>query len=309
MGARIESAATSRSRRGPLARGALHLSDAAARECLARAGHPADDIDLLVNAGLYRDKSMAEPALASIIQEDIGANPGHPQRPGRHGTFSFDVLNGGCGAVSAAHLVDAFVGTGTARLGLIVAGDADPAPRRSHGFPFPPVGGALLLAHTDTDEGFVRFGFRTFPQFADLFEVRLHWEPTSRHNILDVREQPGFASRCVECAAAATRAFLAAVGLRADDVELVVTSQYPASFPAALGQALGISSDRVPVAPPQLGSPHTAGPIAALESAIDSGQFARARNVLFVTAGAGITTATALYRKAPSPPRTSGSVP
>jgi 3-oxoacyl-[acyl-carrier-protein] synthase-3 len=297
MGARIESAVTSRSRRGRLGHGALHLSDVAARRALARAGHHADDLDLLVNAGLYKDRSMAEPALASIIQEDIGANPGHPPRPGRHGTFSFDVLNGGCGALSAAHLVDAFVGAGTARLGLIVAGDADPAPRRSRGFPFPPVGGALLLGHADTDEGFARFAFRTFPQYADLFEVRLHWDDASRHNILDVHEDAGFATRCVECATEASTAFLAELGLRAGAIDLLVTSQYPAGFPAAIGFALGVSPDRVPAVPAQLGTPHTAGPIAALEAAIESGRFASASNVLFVTVGAGITTAVALYRK------------
>jgi 3-oxoacyl-[acyl-carrier-protein] synthase-3 len=32
-------------------------------------------LDLLVNANVYHDKIMNEPALASLIQEDIGANP------------------------------------------------------------------------------------------------------------------------------------------------------------------------------------------------------------------------------------------
>lgn len=296
MGARIESVATSRSRAGPFGRGALHLSDDAARRCIERSGHHPDDIDLLVNAGLYKDRNMAEPALASIIQEDIGANPGHPPRLDHHGTFSFDVMNGGCGAVSAAHLVDVFVRTGAAHLGLIVAGDADPAPGTSRAFPFPPVGGAILLSHVEADEGFARFAFRTYPEHADLFEVRLCWEPSIRHNVLEVREDPRFALRCVECAAEATTAFLSAVGLRTEDVDLAIASQYPPSFPVDLARGIGLPSDRVPTVRPELASAHTAGPIAALESAIESGRFARARNVLFVTAGAGVTVAIALYR-------------
>ena len=179
MGARIESVATSRSHKGPLGRGALHLSDAAARKCLDRAGHGASDIDLLVNAGLYKDRNMAEPALASIIQEDIGANPGHPPRGGHHGTFSFDVINGGCGVVSAAHLVDAFVGTGVARLGLVVAGDADPG--RSIGFPFPPVGGAMLVRPASDGEGFVDFAFETFEEADGAFESAISWHAKDGH--------------------------------------------------------------------------------------------------------------------------------
>jgi len=305
MGARIESVATSRSHGGPLARGALHLSDVAARKCLDRGGRRASDIDLLVNAGLYKDRNMAEPALASIIQEDIGANPGHPPRIDRHGTFSFDVINGGCGVLSAAHLVDAFVGTGAAHLGLIVAGDADPSPSTSRGFAFPPVGGAILLGNPDPDEGFARFAFRTFPQHADLFEVRLHWEARSRRNVLEVREHADFAKRCVECATEATIGFLGPIGLRIGEIDLVIASQYPPAFSADLARALGISPDRAPEARPELGCAHTAGPIAALESAIVSDRFARARNVLFVTVGAGVTTAIALYRGVPE----TGGVP
>ena len=40
---------------------------------------------------------------------------------------------------------------------------------------------------------------------------------------------------------------------------------------------------------------HTAGPIAALEAAFESGQFARAHRTLFVTVGAGLAVDVALY--------------
>ena len=54
---------------------ALHLAVASARTCLQRAGRDPDDVDLLINAGIYRDRNLAEPALAALIQEDVGANP------------------------------------------------------------------------------------------------------------------------------------------------------------------------------------------------------------------------------------------
>jgi 3-oxoacyl-[acyl-carrier-protein] synthase-3 len=277
----------------------------AARACLDGAHHRAEDLDLLINAGLYKEKNMAEPALASIIQEDIGANPGHPPRHDRHGTFSFDVLNGGCGVLTGLYLIDAFVGQGTAQLGMVVAADADPSPRTSRGFRFPPVGGAVLLGHSANGEGFARFEFHTFPEHAGLFEARVQFEPGTGedrvghrgHSVLDVHEDPTFAARCVERATEVTAAFLERVALRAGDVDLLIASPYPPRFAAELAQAVGVTAERVPELPPELACAHTAGPIAALATAMESGCFARARNVLFVTAGAGITIAVALYRR------------
>ena len=61
-----------------MAPGALEAVDAAARSCLDRAGRTAGELDLLINAGVYHDKILSEPAFASLIQEDIGANLSHP---------------------------------------------------------------------------------------------------------------------------------------------------------------------------------------------------------------------------------------
>ena len=271
----------------------------AARACLRLARRRAEEVDLLVNAGIYKEKNTAEPALASIIQEDIGANPGHPPRPGRHGTFSFDVSNGGAGALTAAYLVDAFVGPGTARLGLVVAGDADPSPRTSEGFPFAAVAGAMLLGHRDGPEGFQRFAFHTFPEHGSLFESRLEWDAERRRNVVRVVEQPAFAEACADCAGRAALELLDLARVRGRDVDLVIASQHPAGFAARVTRALGAPAASVPAVPEALARAHTAGPIVALEAAVLSGAFGRARTVLFVAAGAGVSIAVALYARAP----------
>ena len=72
---------------------ALHLAVTAAKDCLRRAGCDPDELDLVVNAGIYRDRNLGEPALAALIQDDIGANTEDPHA-GAHGTFSFDIANG-----------------------------------------------------------------------------------------------------------------------------------------------------------------------------------------------------------------------
>jgi len=63
------------------------------------------DLDLLINAGIYCDRNLGEPALAAIIQDDIGANPEDPHSHA-HGTFSFDIANGVCGVLTALQIAD-----------------------------------------------------------------------------------------------------------------------------------------------------------------------------------------------------------
>jgi 3-oxoacyl-[acyl-carrier-protein] synthase-3 len=297
MGACIEAATTAVPRHRLLPAGARRLSDTAARRCLARAHHASGELDLLVNIGIYKDHAIAEPALASIIQEDVGAGLGHPLEPGRHGTFSFDLLDGGCGLVTAARLLDGLVGHGPARRALIVAGDAEPWPRRSRGVPFAPAGGAVLLARDEATPGFVRFATRTFPEEADAFTAFLHWDRAIRRNVLEVHEAADLAERAAAHGAAVARALLDDAGWTAPD--LLIASQLPHDFDLALARALALPATCVPRVDPHLARAHTAGPIAALEAAIDGGMFARARRVLFVTAGAGLTIAAALYEGRP----------
>ena len=87
-----------------------------------------DDVDLLVNAGIYRDRNLGEPALAAMIQQDIGANPENPHAD-THGTFSFDVSNGTCGVLTALQIVDGFLKSHAIDCALVVASDADPGRR------------------------------------------------------------------------------------------------------------------------------------------------------------------------------------
>src|SRR6476661_6462331 len=102
---------------------ALQLAVSAANSCLQDARRDADAVDLLVNAGIYRDGNLGEPALAALMQEDIGANPGDPP-VGGHGTFSFDISNGSCGVLTGLQLVDGLLATGTANRALVIASDA-----------------------------------------------------------------------------------------------------------------------------------------------------------------------------------------
>ncbi len=300
MGTIIEATATATAtaHQRSLTPGALELADAAARSCLERADRTAEELDLLINAGVFHDRILSEPAFASLIQEDIGANLGHSAGAG-HGTFSFDVYNGACGLLTGIHVIDGMLESGTVELGMVVASDMDPEPGVSEGFTFPGVGGAVLLSADDSRAGFAAFRFATFPEFAELFKSYVDWRDDARlglagpgRNILTVKIAESYTERALECAESTVRELAGAQALDLGEVDLLVATASVPGFADGLATRLGVPAERVASPPDGLAGTHTAAPAVALESA----PVAAASTALFVSAGAGITVAVALYR-------------
>ena len=205
---------------------ALWLADAAGKECLESAGVLPTDVDLLINVGLYRDRILGEPALASLVQEDIGINPEDPH-PGGHGSFSFDVANGACGALTALQLADRFLQAGTIQKALIVSSDADPGHRLASSFPFRPAGGAVLCVHDTTQRGLLGH-----VHWTTVTDERHAWRATvgsdGGHNRLHIEMGPTFCDDAGVAAAKVAGEALAAGGLTPDDLAVVVAAPaYP----------------------------------------------------------------------------------
>jgi 3-oxoacyl-[acyl-carrier-protein] synthase-3 len=298
MGTIIEATATAKAQDRSMTSGALEAVDTAARSCLDRAQRTAGELDLLINAGVYHDKILSEPALAALIQEDIGANLSQPPGAG-HGTFSFDIYNGACGVLTGIQLVDGMLASGTAKLGMVVASDMDPEPGVSRGFSFPAVGGAVLLSADASRAGFTAFRFDTFPEFAELFQGYVNWRedagPGADHhgrNILSVEIAESYAVRALECAESTVRELAAAQALDLGEVALLVATASVPGFADALASRLGVPAERVASLPDDLAGAHTAAPVLALESVALEGS----GTALLVSAGAGIAVAAALYQ-------------
>ncbi|MFI5062713.1 MAG: 3-oxoacyl-[acyl-carrier-protein] synthase III C-terminal domain-containing protein [Streptosporangiales bacterium] len=305
MGARIAAARalTSHGLRKPTAR---RLADAAAQSCLADAGVAPGHVDMLINAGVYREDNMGEPALAALVQEDIGANPGQPPTQG-HGTFSFDLINGACGVISAIQLEAGLLRSGVIRLGAIVTSDVDPNLADPRAAPFRPAGGAMLLRWDDTIAGFTDFGTETFPEYQDLFVSGLAWQQRHGPGIprrgtgqsqMVIDQKPGYQARLVDCAEEVTYRFLRRLGMGIGEIDLLVPAPSAPGFLDPLRERLGVPGDRVAYVAEDLAEAYTTGTIAALQAAIRSGRLGEARNTLLLAAGAGITVTVALYRQA-----------
>jgi len=269
---------------------ALRLAVKVAGDCLHNAGRRPHDVDLLINAGVYRDRNLGEPALAAMIQEDIGANPEDPHA-GSHGTFSFDVANGSCGVLTALQIVDGFLKSGAIDCALVVASDADPGHGMSEHFPFSPAGAALLCTWTDDDRGLGRTHWASIPQERDSFSATVGL--VDRKNVLRFEVAPTAEQRFADAATMAAERCLSAASLSLDDIDAVVAAPATPAFRAALAGRLGVPQERVVVADDQ--HVHTAALAAAIDTAV--AQQGHGGPILLVAAGAGVTAGAALYRR------------
>ena len=316
MGTHIE-AVWAQAGSGPRKTTARGLANSAARSCFALAGHAPGDIDMLINVGMYREDSMGEPALAALIQQDIGTSPG--RRPagrgggagqqGHAGTFSFDLLNGACGAITAIQIEAGLLKSGVIRLGAVVSSDVQPDVKDPGAAFLRPAGGALLLGWRDGPAGFTDFATETFPEYQDLFTSGLVWRrrpgihgvPAPRlgtgRNEMVVTVKPGYHARLADCAEEAARRFLRRLDLAVGDIDLLVPAPAHPDFVDRLRGRLHVPGDRVAYTPEDLAAAYTTGPIAALQAAIKLGRLAEARTTLLLAAGPGATVALALYRQ------------
>jgi 3-oxoacyl-[acyl-carrier-protein] synthase-3 len=267
------------------------LADAAINGCLRDAGLPPGEVELLINAGLYRDSILSEPALAALIQEDVGMNPEDPHADG-HGTFSFDIANGACGVLTALQVLDGFVRAGTISHGLVVTSDADPGHHLAPRFPFAPAGAAVLCTDAAEGLGLDAFRWATSPDDGELFRATVHHE--GHRNVLAFHIDPDISDQLATLAAKVATEVLTATSLSADTISVAVVAPSDASFVSSFASLTGIDGDRV-IAAPVTGL-HTVAFPSALDAAVMGGRLLPGTTALFVSAGAGLTAGACLYR-------------
>lgn len=291
MGTKIKS--VDMAREGFTRRGSVDLETKAARGCLRKVDVDPKSVGFLINTGVYRDRHLVEPAMSSFIQHRIGANE---EFDGQTSTFSFDLINGGCGMLSGMMVADGFLQSGLTSHVLVVGGDAEPVPGLSVGYDFSPAAAAVLMAPGGEDEGFMAFKADTQTQYLESFTSRMEWTgEKKKRNWLIFRSQPSYVEECAACAVQSLEAFLTEADLALNDIDLILPSQSPLGLPAAIRQKTGLG-DKVVDVTGRYGHVHTAGVGLALEQVMGDGRFGKARHVIFLTVGAGITTTIALYK-------------
>lgn len=298
MGSMIRSAAFAGMGRTPLFRGgSISMGVKAAKKCLDRSKIDPSEIGLLIFCGIYRDENIGEPAIASFIQSKLGLNR---LSNGDRATFAFDILNSGCGVLTAMHVADSHIRSGLARYALIVASDSVPIRDHTEGFPFAPGGGALLLESSDGEKGLVDFRFDTYPTDGEVFRSFIEYRDGTKKGekkgqYLRFERDEGFLKEGIKGAERTIRELLKRNKLSLNDIKKVFTSQSPPGFPSGLEKALGTEGKVIDVTAKH-GNLHTAGMIAGMESVMQSGKRPLSGNYLLVNIGSGISVSAALLK-------------
>jgi 3-oxoacyl-[acyl-carrier-protein] synthase-3 len=281
MGASIETVTSAASR---MPRGYLRTGSKAIMRCLDQSSIAPENIGMIINTGVYPDRFIQEPAFSTLLQGKQKALQ-HPLNQ----TFSFD-LHGGDGMIMAMRILDGFLESEKISGGIVVAGDSIKGKNLSGQFRYDSYAGAVVLAGYEKRCGFVAFHQDAYPEYLESFSSLTK---NVDGNLLTVINQSDkYLEQCVGCAEISTNRFLRKVTLRLSDIDLIITSQDPPGLPDRLdGLFLG---ERVVLVngKKQL---YSAGLVFALEQAIKKGRFINARNILFLTVGAGIMVNLALY--------------
>jgi len=298
----IESVGTEVHGGGPLRKGgAVTLTVRAGKKALKRAMIGPGDLGLLVNSSVYKDENIGEPALASFIQREIGADP---PMDGTRSVFSFDVLDGGCGLISGMEIASGFVSTGEIHYGLCVTADVNPKPKYTRGYPFKDSAAAVVIGKARGEGGFM--SFRHYEYTENLGDMRANVvfqkDPKRNflgirrmRNILDIVESDSYRETAVRRSLSSLDIFLSERGLSLDDVDLLIPSQYPRALPRELIRSSGIEAARTVTLPDHYGPLYSSGPGFALRYAMKKGVWKDAKSIIFLAVGPGIKVSLAHY--------------
>ncbi len=263
----------------------------AVEECLLKEGLNTEEIGVFINAGIFRDKHIGEPAIAALIHGDLKGNCGTP--------FCFDVSNGGVGFINALEICSNLIQNGESSAGIVVSGDAIPRRIDRWIFPYLPAATAISLTNGSEGSGFCFFYHKTFPEFDDLHTSALRWDKpdfrkTNRH-ILRFNNKKEYAEKCFESAKQTISDFFNIHGKKPSDFDLIIYSQSPPQFGLLLKSWFNLPEDNFGKIHHD-GEIHTAGIGYGLSRAITSGKFLQARDILFVAVGSGIQVSLAWYK-------------
>lgn len=271
----------------------------AAKECIRAAGIRTDEIDVLINVGIYRDGNLMEPAIAALIQKEIGLGLDYIKYPAAKAALSFDLMNGACGLLNAVQAAGGLLGSGM-EYALVVSGDTHPSMKATPGFPYATIGAAMLLARSERDAA--GFGPLSVAASDDDFvgiEGKVTCgidDPTGRDRIEIVRH-PAYAPRLLELMLRTARLYVTTEGINLDRT-LLVTSQLTPTFGAEIAAGLDMNPASVaPLGKASAGAdPHTSALTIAWHDAVLRGLDKMYDQTLFIAGGAGLSTACTVYR-------------
>ncbi len=252
---------------------------------------------MLINAGLYREKHLVEPAMATLILGSLNRNSlwsSHSYSPCFEKVLAWDMNNGVCGLLQAIQVVDGFLQSGDIKHGLIVAGDSAQKTGEKQHYSIRAGAAAILLSKQPGSTGFSAIMTESYPDYAGDFKGVSYHQQGKLH--LSLRTHDSFAEHALHCVSESIEKFLHHEKMKTEDIDLICCSQMPEGLTKSLAERFEMG-DRVIGIDKPAQKFYTAAPLMALHSHFYKPSYQLARKILFVTVGSGISTSIALYNK------------
>lgn len=212
----------------------------AALACFGRCPHSYAETDLLIFCGVRRDRFLAEPAAAALLDDRLRDATGGADPSDRR--LSLDLLHGAIGVAQACQVASRMIACGRCRQAVIVAAEAVLDRRESPGCG--PRSSAMVLraGHgVPALPGRLRVAVESLPGAADgprtvadfTNDARLQTAPALPFGVADQ-----------EAVLALSRGLLEGAGVRPDDLRLAVSAPQP-EVASRLADRLGLPCQRL----------------------------------------------------------------
>lgn len=230
---------------GDVPRDTISMLTAAAESCLSESRYSRNDIELTINAGVYRNEFLCEPAVASIVAGRLEMHEGG-KSPDDPGTLAFDLTNGSLGVLEACYVASNMIAAGDYRTALIMAAEIelnrDVCPQRRLGLQ--ETGTALILdGSADDGAGFGAFLFQSFTRHIDKFAS--HSAVADGTTVLCFERDAGYEDACLECIHESVERLLSLEGLDRSDISVMLPPLISPAFVSRMADGLRIPRERV----------------------------------------------------------------
>ncbi|MGB6044146.1 MAG: 3-oxoacyl-[acyl-carrier-protein] synthase III C-terminal domain-containing protein [Pirellulales bacterium] len=268
----------------------------AAESCFANSFYDPPDIDLLINAGVYRNEFLSEPALAAVLAGELHINDAS-ESPDDKKSLAFDVASGATGFLQACYLASQMISSETFGTAMVVASEIeynrDVWPENLLDLE-ETASAAILDGRGNGEVGFGRFYFCNDWDHLDRFES--HSVYRNGRSALSFARDDGLEDYYLQSIRRAVRELLDETGHRISDFDVVLPPQISPSFVARLGEKLAVSDECLIHLP----RPHKHLYTSSLAHSFDTLRNARritpGMKGLIIEVGAGIQVACATYR-------------
>src|SRR5262245_6827632 len=233
---RIESCAVAEDGAGP--RAGMNLARQAIDRCLRASAYAADEIDLLIFAGVHRDGFVGEPAVAARLAGLAGFNPAGRSAANGRKTLAFDVFNGAMGFLDACLVAAGMIRSGATATAMVVASEVENNAALPHAdrSGIAETGSAVILDRSPGGRG--GFGHAVFGASTGQADALTSWlDPGQGRARMRFRRAADLDSRWLRPIADAVEALLEIEGLAMHEIDLFLPPQISREFAPRLAQA------------------------------------------------------------------------